>query len=175
LGKKPSQHSKGGAVASYHGALRRLIVGLAITSGVAVLCMMGLTAMDVLLRTAVNSPIPGAYDVVKVLGSIAIAAALPYTTAIKGHVAVEFFFQKMKRRGRLIVDTANRLLVITLFAALTVKVIKYGISLQSSGEVTPTLEMPIYPVVYFMALCCAVSTLAVLHNLLHPGKEMIKP
>ena len=59
--------------------------------------------MSVLVAT--EPKITGALDLGKGCGALVIAGALPYTTAVKGHVAIEYFFHKLGRRGRIVVDT----------------------------------------------------------------------
>ena len=39
--------------------------------------------------------------------------------------------------------------------------------MKAAGEVTPTLLLPFYPVVYFMSVCFFVLCLAILVNLLN--------
>ena len=90
-----------------------LVRGMAVGSGIALALMALLTCADVLLR-AVASPIKGTYDLVQILGALTIACAVPLTTAVKGHVAVEYFFNKMWYRGRLVVDSLMRLLMIAM-------------------------------------------------------------
>ena len=158
----------------YTRSLRLLVHAMTALAGTAVVGMTVVTTVDVLGRT-VGHPLPGAYDIVTVLGGLAIACALPYTTAVKGHVAVEFFFHKLRRRGRIILDTVNRCIGISLFAILGWQTMRYARSLRNSGEVTPTLELPLYPVVYVVAASCFLVALVVLHHLIHPGKEMIRP
>jgi TRAP-type C4-dicarboxylate transport system permease small subunit len=107
--------------------------------------------------------------------AVTIACALPYTTAVKGHVAIEYFFQKLGRRGRIIVDSAARTLAMTLFVLLSVQCIRYGNSVRASGEGSLTLQIPVFWVPYLIGLCCALTVLVILYNLTHPGREMIKP
>ena len=100
---------------------------------------------------------------------------MPYTTAVKGHVAIEYFFHKLSHLGRIIVDTIIRLLSMALFTLLTIRFVKYGASLKKAGQVTATLQMPVFWVPYVMSISCAVVVLVILYNMVHPGKEMIKP
>lgn len=160
---------------TYERALRGLVLALAGLSGAAVLGMVALTTVDVVLRTAMNRPVAGTYDVVKLLGAVAIAGALPYTTAVKGHVAVEYFFLKLGQQSRIAVDTVNRALCIGLLALLTQRVWQLGDSLRASGEVTPTLQLPVYPALYAIALCCIVAALVVVQHLLFPSRVVLKP
>jgi len=154
--------------------LRTLVRTLAWIAGAAVLCMMAVTCLDITLRLF-GKPLKGAYDVVRMAGAVATACALPYTTAIKGHVAVEFFFHKLARRGRVAVDTVMRILCITLFAALSAQSFRYGIALKSAGQVSGTLQWPVFWIPHMVAFCCAATTCVIFFNLLHPGKEMLKP
>ena len=161
-------------VSGYYAALRGLVLGLAILSGLAVLGMMTLICADVLAR-AFGHPVAGSYDLVQMLGLLTIACALPYTTAVKGHVAVEYFFNKLPRIGRTFIDSVMRLLMIAFFGALTVQCVRYGYRLQVSGEVSATLQWPVCWMPVVLAFGCAASALVVLHNLFHPGKVMINP
>jgi len=163
---------KGAAV--YYLTLRMLVMALAIASGVAVLAMMTLICADVSAR-AFGRPVTGSYDIVQMLGLIAIAGALPYTTAVKGHVAVEYFFNKLPRVGRTLIDTLMRLLMIALFALLAQQSVNYAWRLQASGEVSATLQWPVFWMPLVLAFCSGASALVVLHNLFHPGKVMISP
>jgi TRAP-type C4-dicarboxylate transport system permease small subunit len=136
--------------------------------------MVLVTTMDVALRVVRHS-LTGAYDLVKIAAAITIAAALPYTTAIKGHVAIEFFFHKLGHRGRVVVDALMRLLGMALFSLLAWGSMQYGHSLRRSGEVSLTLQLPIFWVPYLLAASCALVVLIKLHHLAHPGQPMIKP
>ena len=158
----------------YHRALVALVMGLNTLAGFSIVFMMVVTCADIILRLF-GHPIKGSYDLVQIAGALTIACALPYTTAVKGHVAVEFLYLKLGRRGRLAVDTAIRLVLIVFFAILASRCVKYGTSLKRSGEVTMTLELPLYWVMYLIAFSCVVVSLVVLFNLLYPKKELIKP
>ncbi len=148
---------------------------LTILSGAGILIMMTAICLDVLLRTLLNSPLIGAFDIVRIAGTIAISCALPYTTAVKGHVAIEYFFLKLNRTGKIVVDTLARLAGMTLFGCLAWKSIEYGTDLKASGEVTLTLQVPIYWLPWIISASCMVVVLVIFHNMLHPGREMIKP
>ena len=60
--------------------------------------MMLVTCVDIVLRK-LGHPFPGAYDITKMAAAVTISCALPYTTAVKGHVAVEFFFPPARTAG----------------------------------------------------------------------------
>jgi TRAP-type C4-dicarboxylate transport system permease small subunit len=163
-----------GALELYHRALRALVMALAYGACAGLLVMVLVTTLDVVLRLF-RIPLTGAYDIVCIAAAITIAGALPYTTAIKGHVAIEYFFHKLGRRGRIVVDALMRLGGMALFAVLAWGSVDYGNSLRAKGEVSMTLQLPIFWVPYVLALSCALVVLIKVYHLTHPGKPMIKP
>ncbi|MBN2442699.1 MAG: TRAP transporter small permease [Spirochaetales bacterium] len=150
------------------------VYSLAALSGVGILFVIFITCLDIVLRIFGTSLI-GAYDLVRIAGVIIIGGALPYTTAVKGHVAIEFFFHKLNRIGRIITDSITRIIAIALFGILTYQNCIYGISLYNAGEVTSTLQLPIFWLPFYIAFSCFIVILVIIQNLLHPGKEMINP
>ena len=141
---------------------------------VALIVMMLTTCLDVGLRR-VWRPIKGAYDIVKICSAITIACAMPLTTALKGHIAIEYFFQKLNRMGRLVVDSLMRVLMIGAFVFATYACVRHGISFYTHNEVSATLELPIFWVPWLMACAFGVSAMAVVFHLIYPGRGMMKP
>lgn len=150
-----------------------LVRGMASLAGLALGGLALLTCADVLLR-ALGAPIKGTFDLVRILGALTIACAVPLTTAVKGHVAVEYFFNKLNRTGRIIVDSGMRLLLIAMFGFAAKQCIVYGIRFLKSGEVTATLELPVFWVPWVIAAACALSALVVVYHLLFPGRELVR-
>ena len=158
----------------YHAALRGAVRVLAWVAGASLMVMVLVTTAEVVLRVFRLS-MTGAYDIVKIAAALTIAAALPYTTAIKGHVAIEYFFHKLGRRGRVVVDAAMRMLAMALFSLLAWGCVDYGNSLRVKGEVSMTLQLPIFWVPYVLAASCGLVVLIKLYHLTHPGKAMLQP
>ncbi len=155
-------------------ALAFCVRALAAVSGISICLTILVVCADVVLRL-VNLSFIGAYDIVRILGAITLAAALPYTTAVKGHVAIEFLFQILGRKSRIVVDSIMRLLSITLFAFLSWRSIEYGFRLLDAGRVSQTLQIPVFWVPMFIGLNCFFVVLVILHHLVYPQREMIKP
>jgi TRAP-type C4-dicarboxylate transport system permease small subunit len=158
----------------YHHALRVLVNALAYLAGAGLMVMVLVTSVDVILRKFSLS-LTGAYDLVKIAAGITVAAALPYTTAIKGHVAIEFFFHKLGRPGRVAVDALMRFGGMALFSLLAWGCVDYGNSLRQKGEVSMTLQLPVFWLPYVLAVSCGLVVLIKLYHVTHPGKPMIKP
>ena len=156
------------------GALRTLILGLAAVGCLAIAALALVTVTDVVGRQF-GHPVPGAYDLVRLLGAVAMACALPLTKAVKGHIAIEFFFQKMNRRGRAATDTLMRLALLFLFGALTWEFVRQGRIFQASGEQTPPMHLPVFWVFWVLALACGLTACVTLWHLLHPSRSMMRP
>lgn len=154
--------------------LRMMILALAWVGGMALIAMMVVTCLDVLFRM-VGQSFKGAYDIVRMTGLVAVGCALPYTTAIKGHVAVEFVHHRMGPIGRIIIDTFMRLTGMALFILLGAQCFQHGQAIRQSGQVSATLQWPIFWMPMLLGLSCFLTTAVIFVNLLHPGKEMLKP
>jgi TRAP-type C4-dicarboxylate transport system permease small subunit len=135
-------------------------------SSAALVVMMVLTCADVFMRYLFNRPIIGTYDIVGMLGAILAAFAMPYTMLKKGHVAVEILVQSLSRGKQLFVETVIHLLGISLFLMLVWQAVLFSGELKATGEVTPTLLLPFYPIGYCMAVCFFGLCLAILVDLL---------
>jgi TRAP-type C4-dicarboxylate transport system permease small subunit len=169
-----STHRQGTVVELYHRGLRSLVRFLGLVAGFGLVAMVLVTSTDVVLRIFRLS-LKGAYDLTCIAAALTIAAALPYTTAIKGHVAIEYFFQKLGRHGRVVTDTLMRVLVMVLFGLLAWQCVRYGNSLKHSGTVSMTVQLPIFWVPYVLAVSCALVVLIKVYHLLHPGRSLIAP
>jgi TRAP-type C4-dicarboxylate transport system permease small subunit len=134
---------------------------LNIIAGISLTFLMLLTVMDVILRT-LRSPIVGTYELVAFSGAVVIGFAVPLTSWVRGHIYVDFFILRFSKTVRNIFNIATRSLVIILFFLIGWNLIKYGIDLQKSGEVSLTLQMPFYPVAYGVGVCCFVQCLVLI-------------
>ncbi|MDQ1334845.1 MAG: hypothetical protein QG552_1795 [Thermodesulfobacteriota bacterium] len=128
--------------------------------------MMLLTCADVVMRYVFSRPIIGTYDLVSLMGAVLVSFAMPYTMLKKGHVAVEILIQRLSKGTQLIIETFTHLIGISLFLVLVWQAILLSRDMKAAGEVTPTLLLPFYPIVYCMAICFFGLCLAILVNLL---------
>ena len=152
----------------------RIIIALAYAAGVAILLMIMITVTDIVLRIF-NTGITGAYDMVRAFGTIAVTCALPYLTAVKGHIAIEFFYHKCTHFGRVILDTILRIASLIIFGILSVKIFQHGISLFKAGEIFPNLGLPVFWIPFLISFNCFLMMIVFIYHLVHPGKELIKP
>ena len=66
-------------------------------SAAAVVMIMLVIVLDITMRLFRIS-LPGAYDIVSLLGTVVIAFSLTYTTVQQGHIAVDLVYQKLPEK-----------------------------------------------------------------------------
>jgi TRAP-type C4-dicarboxylate transport system permease small subunit len=138
---------------SFMYTLRFVSKGLNLIAGIALTLMMCLTVADVLLR-ATGHPIIGTYEIVALSLAVVIGFGIPKVSLDKGHVYMEFLLEKLGPRGKDIMNTFTRVLVLILFIFIGYNLFNVGAEFRASGEVSPTIKLPFYPVAYGIGVCC---------------------
>ena len=147
---------------------------LNLVAAAAVVAMMLLTCADVILRRF-RHPIPGTYEIVSFLGVVAASLAMAYTTAERGHVAVDLVVQLFPKKVQRLIEIIVSLLGILLFALLSWQSLVYGMSYQKAGEVSMTLKLPLYPIIYGVALGAAAVCFVLLTDLINALTKLKEP
>ena len=133
--------------------LRYISKALNLVAGITLTGMMFLTVADVSLRAA-GHPIIGTYEIVALSLAIVIGFGIPKVSLDRGHVYMEFLLEKLGPTGKNAMNTFTRLLVIMLFIFIGYNLLNVGAEFHASGEVSPTIKLPFYPVAYGVAVCC---------------------
>ena len=134
-------------------------------AAIAVFAMMSLTCVDVFLRYFFRMPLPGTYEIVALLGAVAVSFAMAHTLAERGHVAVSLVVQLFPKRLQGIMECMISIFGIILFGLIAWQSVLYGMDCQRAGEVSLTLELPFYPIIYGVALGAGVVCLVLLADL----------
>lgn len=127
--------------------------------------IMLLTTLDVILRTF-KTPIVGTYELVGFVGGIIIGFAVPMTSWARAHIYVDFVIQKLPEGNRTVANIFTRSMVLTFFIIASVNLFKHGSYLYSTGEVSPTLQLPFYPVVFGIGFACVVECAVLIGDIL---------
>lgn len=139
----------------------------------AIVAMMLLTVADVVLRLF-RMPIPGTYEVVGFLGAAIIAFSLAYTASERGHITVDFLVQRFPRRAQAFFDAVNEMAASVFFGLIAFAGIHAASDMKRAGEVSLTLELPTYSILYGIAAGCALLALVLLRDFLVSVKRMIQ-
>ena len=140
--------------------IRKLSQGLNWVAMVAIAIMMFMVCVDVALRP-LGFPLVGSYEISGLLGAVAISFALAKVTLEKGHVAVELLMKRTRPSVQRGMNKITQALSLGLFVLISWQSMKYGRALAESGEVSMTIGLPFYPVVFGIAVTSAVVALVI--------------
>lgn len=138
---------------------------LLIIGGVAVLALMALATGNVLLRI-IGLPYRGAYELVSFLGAVVTAFALGYTQKRKFNIVVDILSDKFPPRVKRFLDGIGYLVALLFFGVIAWVLLKWGLKIAASGEVSETLKIIHYPFIFCVALGFAVLSLTLVIDLL---------
>ncbi len=129
-----------------------------------VIVMMLLSTADVIMRFF-GKPIPGTYELVGFLGTLVVSFALAFTSIEKGHIAVEILVNRFPQRIQFAIESFSNLLGSLLFGLIAWQAFIYAADIRRSGEVSLTLQMPVFPFIYGIAAGCALLGLLLITDL----------
>jgi TRAP-type C4-dicarboxylate transport system permease small subunit len=140
-------------------------LSLQVVAGLGLAFMMAVTLVDITMRV-LGRPIIGAIELICFSGAIVVGFAIPYSSWMKAHVYVDLLEGKLTKRTRLILIGITKSIGILLFLFIAYNFILYGLSLKRSGEVSPGLKIPFYPITFGLAVSCFLESLTLFADLL---------
>ena len=135
-------------------------------AGVGLVAMLALVVIDIGAAKLFKWPIPGGIEMVGFLGVVVIAFSIAQTQVLRGHIDVQFLVVRLPRTARKAISCIVYLCGMALFALLAWNSYAFGRALWVSGEVSMTQEIPFYPFVFGIALCCTAVFLVLVVQLL---------
>jgi TRAP-type C4-dicarboxylate transport system permease small subunit len=152
--------------------VHKICISLEVIAGVALTFMMVLTTLDVVLKLF-RMPIIGAYDLIAFACGIAISFAIPITSWLQGHVAVDFLCEKLPATIRPFWFGILRIVNGTIFFIIGLYLFRLGFDYMKTGEVCVTLRLPLAPIALGMGCACFCQCLVMIAELLkiaRPGE-----
>jgi TRAP-type C4-dicarboxylate transport system permease small subunit len=120
--------------------------------------MILLTVADVILRSF-RRPIMGTFELVAFSAAMAMGFSIPFTSCVNGHISVDFIILKIPLKIRKIFNIIMKCVGIGLFLIIGSNMIILAMKLQKVGEVSPTLRLPFYPLIFGLGICCFIECL----------------
>jgi len=139
-------------------------------AGFALLAMVLLTVADVSLRYF-GRPIPGTYELVGFLGAILLGLGLPKTSLIRGHVRVDVLVERLNKKMKTLIEIATVLATAAVVVGIGWSLISLGSMLRDVGEVSPTIELPFYPVAWGLGIAFGFLCLTLLCSVVRKSEE----
>ncbi len=123
--------------------------------------MMLVTCVDVFLRY-IRLSIPGSFEIVGSLGALSIAFALAGTSLGKGHIAVEYLVGKFPKTTQKVIERINAFVAALFFLVITWQAVIHALDFKENGEVSMTLQMPVYPFMIGIAIGTGILSVVML-------------
>lgn len=134
---------------------------LSVLAGGLLVFIMMLTCIDV-IGNAFGHPILGVEELTSVCAAITIAFVLPLAHKNRAHIGIDILYRRMGKDFKRFDDIFVTILNTVLFFLLSWQSYKYAMELKEVGEVTSTLEIPKYLILYGVFLGCSVVFLVCL-------------
>lgn len=133
-------------------------------AGAALLCIILITVSDIILRRF-RTGIVGTYEIVGFLGAIVVGFSIPQSFLDKAHIIMDSVTKALPQRLQKQFILLTRFLGIAMFGIIGWNLFVMGNELWRSGEGSPTLHWPVYPIAYSLGLCCFVECLVLIYDL----------
>ncbi|MCY3704218.1 MAG: TRAP transporter small permease subunit [Gammaproteobacteria bacterium] len=148
-------------------ALRRwLTAAVAVTGGVALLLLLGVTVVEVVARHLFGAPLLGAEDLTSMGLTVLVAAAVVCAAQEGTHVSVELIERFAGRRVTRATDALARVLGAAAAAVTAFALFANGSCGIECGEVTGTIAIMHTPFYYALGACMATYSLLLASRLI---------
>ncbi len=152
-------------------AVARLSDGCLLVAKASIAGMALLVTLDVILRLVARAPIKGAYEVVGLLGALALAGALPHIQRSGAFIVVETLTETLKGAARRVLRRSMLLLETVFFALLAVQFVAGTRAMRLSNQVTDILNLPVWLAYAAISVGFLAVTLVCLVQLFAPARE----
>ena len=151
------------------GLLQKTSKWLAVIAGTALTLMMLLTVSDVVGR-AFGHPVMGTYEVVGFMLALVIGFAIPKVSLARQHIYMDFI-DRLSKKNRAHMNIFTRVLCIILFVLIGYSLFGVGNEYRISGETSPTIMLPFYPLAYAVGICCFVECFVFIFEIVKSWRE----
>ena len=145
--------------------LVRLVAIISYVGIGSVVCMTLVTGVDITGRYVFNKPIRGVTDLIELLIVIVSSCGIAITTALDDHISVDSLYDKLPSLGQYILRVFAGSVCTFLFFILVWQGYQGGMIAAKSGKVSPTLDMPLSPFKFFLAIGFLASLIFSIKNL----------
>jgi len=153
------------------GILQKTSKWLSVIAGTSLTLMMFLTVADVFMR-AWGHPIMGTYELVGLSLALVIGFGIPKVSLKRQHIYMDFLVNTLSKRNKAIMNTFTRILCIILFVLIGYSLFSIGNEFRMSGEVSPTIKLPFFPMAYGVGICCFIECFVFLFEIVKSWRDI---
>jgi TRAP-type C4-dicarboxylate transport system permease small subunit len=155
--------------------LRRIIgivvLGFLIAGGVGLVGMVLIVMANTISRLTPIGPIIGTFELSGYLGAVLVASALAHTQVKKGNIAIDILIAHFSQRTQTFLSTIIYFVSTVLCLVITWRLAMYATHLWQKHEVSPTLHLPFFYLIYFISLCFALLSIILATDFLDSVRE----
>lgn len=133
--------------------------GLAWIAAGSLLLMVFVVVGNGLMRM-IYAPFPGATEVVGWLAAVSTAFALGYTQLKRGYVEIDALVERLPLCLQKLVKRIMLLMSMAFFGLVAWQSAVYGLKVANNGNLSETMHIPFYPLIFLMSLGFLGLTLA---------------
>jgi TRAP-type C4-dicarboxylate transport system permease small subunit len=138
--------------------MSKKVLAFTYTIGVAAVIFMALlTGTDVVGRYVFNKPVRGSIDFIEIAMGILFACGIAITTALDDHISVDSLYDKLPSTGQRLLRIFASLVCTFIFFILAWQGYQGAMIGLKSGKASYTLEIPLFPFKFFLALGFLIS------------------
>ena len=142
--------------------LRRIAAVFALVGSAVALGTGLLVVVSIALRAVTSRPIPGDVELTQFGIALAISLALPWCQLHGSNIIVDFFTQKLPKRGVRVLDGIGALLIAIMCALLSWRTSVGAVAVRESFEASMILDLPMWWVYVSLAPGLALAALVAL-------------
>ena len=135
---------------------------VSIAAALLLFMLMCLTFFDVVGRNAFNHPVPGAIELSEILLACMIFFLLPGIAARREHIAVDIIDSVSGRKLNIVSAVLTGVFGAAFFAIAAYRLWTLAGQAIRFNSQTPILELPLYPMIYLMAVLSALNAIVFL-------------
>jgi len=143
-------------------------------AGAALVVMTLFIFVHVVMRSLIQKPIEGTFEVTGYLAAVAIPFSLAYAAVERSHIVVDIFVRKFSPQIQAVIDSITGILGAALFVLIAWYNAFYATKLWQIGDVSTGLRLPYFYFVYGVALCSAVMSLVLLIQVVESLVRVVK-
>jgi len=130
------------------------------------LLMMMLVVVGNAIARKFFTPFPGSTEIVGWLAALTTAFALGYTQVKRGYVEIDTLVERMPEGLQRSLRRLLLILSMVFFALVTWQITLYGIRVFQNGNLSETLWLPYYPLIFSLSFGFGGLTMALLVDLI---------
>jgi TRAP-type transport system small permease protein len=128
--------------------------------------LMFLTVTDVFMRSFMNRPISGSYELTNLVLTFIVFFGIGYAQHFKEHVVIDVLYERLPLKGRRLISLLSSVIYLAITILICWVVYDYSRTLISTNASTAILKIPHWPVVMIASVGLIGYVLAIISDLL---------